>query len=303
MGINDADATAAAYTLAPEAYGSLISQHRSGATSFHHFDALGSTERLTDNAATTLIQYLYRAFGQQSVLSGSSANRFTWVGKLGYYRQPDVSDYWVRARVLKPTLGRWLSRDPLVLRVMLKNGSTSWASASPELQELLTDVRRSVQPGMDLDSLIRATISVARKRRILPETLSDAELIAFIRDYFRQTDYLYSLNQPVAWVDPSGLFCVPCLIAGGVLIGFICLYLVCRYLIPIISAPESGRGEEPPQHPEPPTGDLPPGGRPGGRGEPLPPEPRPGGGGTPPPEPRPPFIPPPRGGLPCRPAR
>jgi RHS repeat-associated protein len=103
----------AQYTLAPEAYGELISQRRSGATSFHHFAALGSTDRLTDSGANTLASYLYKAFGQQTVVSGSSPNRFTWVGKLGYYRQPDAADYWVRARIMKPTIGRWLSRDPI----------------------------------------------------------------------------------------------------------------------------------------------------------------------------------------------
>jgi len=39
--------TVAAYTLAPAAYGHLVSQRRSGASSFHHYDALGSTAQLT----------------------------------------------------------------------------------------------------------------------------------------------------------------------------------------------------------------------------------------------------------------
>jgi hypothetical protein len=58
--IGEADAslvTIVRYTLAPEVYGSLLSQRRSGATSFHHFDALGSTDRLTDSSANTLISY------------------------------------------------------------------------------------------------------------------------------------------------------------------------------------------------------------------------------------------------------
>jgi RHS repeat-associated protein len=99
--------------MKPEMYGELIRQRRSGATSFHHFDALGSTDKLTDSNAATLAEYLYKAFGEQTVVSGSSPNRFTWVGKLGYYRQPDAADYWVRARIVKPTSGRWLSRDPV----------------------------------------------------------------------------------------------------------------------------------------------------------------------------------------------
>ena len=97
--------TQAAYTLAPEAFGSLISQRRSGATSFHHYDALGSTNKLTDAGEDTEVEYLYKSFGEQSILSGSSANPFTWVGQLGYYHQSDASDYWIRARIMNPTVG------------------------------------------------------------------------------------------------------------------------------------------------------------------------------------------------------
>jgi RHS repeat-associated protein len=117
--VDSGGSTVAQYTLAPEVYGSLVSQRRSGATSFHHFDALGSTNKLTDADEATLIEYLYRAFGGQTVLSGSSANRFTWVGRLGYYRQPDPDDYWVRARIPQPRTGRWLTTDPARLGINL----------------------------------------------------------------------------------------------------------------------------------------------------------------------------------------
>jgi len=99
------------YTYNPQGYGHLISQ----SNLFHHYDALGSTMQLTDETQGAVVSYLYRAFGEQTVLSGSSANRFTWVGRLGYYRQPDTSDYWVRARIYRPTIGRWVSRDPFAL--------------------------------------------------------------------------------------------------------------------------------------------------------------------------------------------
>jgi len=58
-------------------------------------------------------QYLYQAFGQQSVLSGAYTNPFTWVGRLGYYRQADLDNYWLRARTYGPLTGRFLSRDPM----------------------------------------------------------------------------------------------------------------------------------------------------------------------------------------------
>ena len=107
------NSTVAQYTLAPQGYGNLISQRRSGATSFHHFDALGSTDRLTDSSQNALISYLYRAFGQQTVLSGSHANRMTWGGRRGYYRQPDPANYWLRARIYRDLAGRFLSQDPI----------------------------------------------------------------------------------------------------------------------------------------------------------------------------------------------
>ena len=97
------------YTYNPRGYGELVGQSRY----FHHYDALGSTDRLTDAAQAAVVSYLYRAFGEQTVLSGSSVNRFGWIGKLGYYRQPDTGDYWVRANIEMPVQGRWKKRDAL----------------------------------------------------------------------------------------------------------------------------------------------------------------------------------------------
>jgi RHS repeat-associated protein len=119
--------TQAAYTLEPQAYGNLISQRRSGATAWHLFDALGSTERLTNNAETTLVTYLHKAFGITSVLSGSSPNRCTWLGRLGYRWEPDSQQYDVRRRRLNPTRGRWLTQDT----VYESRNPYAYASNSP----------------------------------------------------------------------------------------------------------------------------------------------------------------------------
>jgi len=63
----------------------LVSQRRSGATSFHHYDALGSTRALTNAAQTVTDTRDYRAFGLTNTSGGSTINRFWWVGNLGYY--------------------------------------------------------------------------------------------------------------------------------------------------------------------------------------------------------------------------
>jgi RHS repeat-associated protein len=107
------------YTLRPEYYGELISED---SPVFHHFDALGSTMQLTDANQDLDTAYLYRAFGERTVLSGTNPSRFNWLGRWGYYRQPDTGDYWVRANIQRPGLGRWLKKDPLF-------GVNRWAYA------------------------------------------------------------------------------------------------------------------------------------------------------------------------------
>ncbi len=98
----------------PRQYGELVSQRRSGATSFCHFDALGSVRGLANSSEIVTDTRDFKAFGESNGSSGSTANRFWWIGRLGYYRQDDSSDYWARARVYRPRMGGWTSRDPLM---------------------------------------------------------------------------------------------------------------------------------------------------------------------------------------------
>jgi RHS repeat-associated protein len=106
--------TQVAYTLEPALYGNLVSQRRGVATSWHLFDALGSTERLTDSAQAAQVQYLAKAFGFVTIISGSSPNRYTWFGRLGYRWEPDPSEYDVRLRRIDPACGRWNGPDPAI---------------------------------------------------------------------------------------------------------------------------------------------------------------------------------------------
>jgi len=101
--------TVARYTMAPRTYGEIVSQRRGGASAFHHFDALGSTRALTNAAQTATDTADYKAFGLANASSGSTTNPFRWVGQLGYYRQPDTNDHWLRARVYREAPGRFLS--------------------------------------------------------------------------------------------------------------------------------------------------------------------------------------------------
>ena len=68
---DDLGAVDAEYTLAPQPYGDLISQRRDAASSFYHYDALGSTRSLTDSSEVET--------GQSELSSGNSAAG--WLGR------------------------------------------------------------------------------------------------------------------------------------------------------------------------------------------------------------------------------
>ena len=117
--------TQAQFTLNLGTYGDLISQRRSSTSRWYHFDALGSTDRLTGADGTATDTYTYKAFGPLAASTGSSTNPFRYVGKLGYYDQGSGPLY-VRARWLRPTTGSWLSVDPTG-----GGGTHEYAGAAP----------------------------------------------------------------------------------------------------------------------------------------------------------------------------
>ena len=100
------------YTLEPMLYGNLISQRRSGTTSFYLFDGLDSTTQLTSSTGSVTDSYLYDSFGD-ILLTGTTTNWFRYVGQLGYYYDTDLAGCFLRARYYSSTIGRLLSRDPV----------------------------------------------------------------------------------------------------------------------------------------------------------------------------------------------
>jgi len=98
------------FTLNLGTYGDLISQRRSSTSRWYHFDALGSTDRLTGADGSATDTYIYKAFGPLAASTGSTTNPFRYVGKLGYYDQ-GTGPLYVRARWLRPGTGSWLSAD------------------------------------------------------------------------------------------------------------------------------------------------------------------------------------------------
>jgi RHS repeat-associated protein len=57
--------------------------------------------------------YVYDSFGNAVLTTGTTKNPFRYVGQIGYYFDIDVVRYWLRARYLSLSQGRFLSRDPI----------------------------------------------------------------------------------------------------------------------------------------------------------------------------------------------
>ncbi len=82
---------------------------RGATTSYYHQDALGSVIALSNAAGTVTESYKYDAFGTVQTPS-SLGNRFLFTGR---EFDQQTSLYYYRARYYSPSLGRFLSRDPL----------------------------------------------------------------------------------------------------------------------------------------------------------------------------------------------
>jgi RHS repeat-associated protein len=114
---DDAVAVVAEYTTEPEEFGNLISQRRDGEDDYFHFDGIGSTLAVTNQAGTVTDTRAYTAFGETSEQSGTTAFPFQYVGRKGYFFDQELNSLAVRRRTLYPRHGRWLSVDPLYLRM------------------------------------------------------------------------------------------------------------------------------------------------------------------------------------------
>jgi len=101
------------YTHRPERFGELISQERSGVTSYYHYDGQHSTRLLTDDSGAITDTYIFSAFGELVARTGTTTNPFGYKGAVGYYTNTATNDIYVRARTYEPVTGRWLSMDPM----------------------------------------------------------------------------------------------------------------------------------------------------------------------------------------------
>jgi RHS repeat-associated protein len=92
-------------------FGNLLSRRESsGARRYYHYDGLGSMTALTNESGTTTATMLYDAWGNVRANSGSAHGNYRFTGA-----ELDATTglYHMHARFYDPTIGRWLSEDPV----------------------------------------------------------------------------------------------------------------------------------------------------------------------------------------------
>ena len=112
-----ADALQARYT-----YGSGIDEpltmERGGQTYYYHRDGLGSVSEISDQSGNLVERYEYDVYGaptifdsNDNVLNASAiGNPYLFTGRR---YDPESGNYYYRARIYSPELGRFLQTDPL----------------------------------------------------------------------------------------------------------------------------------------------------------------------------------------------
>lgn len=74
----------------------------------YHYNGIGSTVAMTDDAQTIVNSYAYDPYGNIVAQTEQIPQPFTFVGKHGIMSEPD-GFYFMRARYYDPQVGRFIS--------------------------------------------------------------------------------------------------------------------------------------------------------------------------------------------------
>jgi RHS repeat-associated protein len=100
------------YVYAPDGTLLYAIEAATGAHRYYHFDAIGSTTFLTNDAGNVTDSYGITPYGESVTVNGSTPNPFTWLGRWGVMQEGSTGLFYMRLRYYDSASARFLSRDP-----------------------------------------------------------------------------------------------------------------------------------------------------------------------------------------------
>ncbi len=144
-----------------------LAMARSAATSYYHADGLGSIASLTDASGQLTSTYVYNSFGSLTASTGATPNPYQYTGR---EFDSETGGYYYRARYYDPSVGRFISEDP----IRFESGGIdfyTFADENPVINvdpsgQLVEVICVPVQQGNTLEcNLWRSTLCGPRKHR------------------------------------------------------------------------------------------------------------------------------------------
>jgi RHS repeat-associated protein len=87
-----------------------LAQYQGAGACYFHSDGLGSIASLTNPAGAVAASYVYDSFGNLTASTGTVTNPFQYTGR---EFDPETGLYYYRARYYDPSVGRFISEDPI----------------------------------------------------------------------------------------------------------------------------------------------------------------------------------------------
>ena len=213
-----------------------ISQERSGVKSTYITDGQGSIRQITDNSGTVSDTYDYFAFGEILNRTGSTENEFQYVGE---QLDPNTHFYYLRARWMNPSSGRFISSDRY------------WVDPSI----YIGDKNRIIQNLFGWDDCIGCCSDCGKQKKnniarysirrlnckmcdvpnnlnvndpILERVVEAARFNSpSVNCYLNR--YLYANASPTNWSDPKGELALPNLAAAWLITGILASVAIVHY--------------------------------------------------------------------------